>query len=85
MSLQDLCHFGNVLASEIFVPKEFGDCIMYSNLILSSDPDFSYNFMGGFVISLLYFSFPFSITKTSSAFSILSRSIPYLKKPQSSL
>jgi len=59
-ALQCLCHIGNVLGSEIFVPKEFSDYIMYSSLILSSDSDFSYNYMGGFVVSVLYFSFSFS-------------------------
>ena len=59
-ALQYLCHIGSVLGSEIFVPKEFSDCIMYSSLTLSSDSDFSYNCMGGFVVSVLYFSFSFS-------------------------
>ena len=59
-ALQCLCHIGNVRGSEIFVPKEFSDYIMYSSLILSSDSDFSCNYMGGFVVSVLYFSFSFS-------------------------
>lgn len=62
---------------------------LYSSLILPPDPGFSHNYNYMFTLEvlrkkLIFFFFPLAVRKTTSAFSILSRSIPYLKEPQTS-